>query len=89
MSSLTTSQNMKACSIERFKSINYLTWNMKVEMFFKRNDISSMVDGLNPNPRNIDLVAPHARTLHDDKTRSIFSHIVEMFNFIWFKLRKP
>jgi len=32
----------------------------QVEMFLKRNDISSMVDGLNPNPRNIDLVALHA-----------------------------
>jgi hypothetical protein len=58
---------MKAYAIERFKSTNYLTWNMKVEMFLKWNDISSMVDGLNPNPRNIDLVALHAWTLHDDK----------------------
>ncbi len=38
---------MKAYSIERFKSTNYLTWNMKVEMFLKRINISSMVDGLN------------------------------------------
>lgn len=68
MSFLTTSQKMKAYFIERFKSTNYLTWNMKVEMFLKRNDISSMVDGLNPNPRNIDHVALHAWTLHDDKT---------------------
>lgn len=67
MSSFTTSQNMKAYSIERFKNTNYLTWNMKVEMFLKRNDISSMVDGLNPNPGNIDRVAFHAWTLHDDK----------------------
>jgi len=60
---------MKTYSIERFKSTNYLTWNMKVEMFLKRNEISSMVDGLNPNLGNIDLVALHAWTLHDDKAR--------------------
>jgi hypothetical protein len=60
---------LKAYSIERFKSTNYLTWNMKVKMLLKKNDISSMVDGLNPNLGNIDLVSLHAWTLHDDKAR--------------------
>jgi hypothetical protein len=60
---------LKAYSIERFKSTNYLTWNMKVKMILKKNDISSMVDGLNPNLGNIDLVSLHAWTLHDDKAR--------------------
>jgi hypothetical protein len=60
---------LKAYSIERFKSTNYFTWNMKVKMLLKKNDISSMVDGLNPNLGNIDLVSLHAWTLHDDKAR--------------------
>jgi hypothetical protein len=68
MSSSIASKDMRAYSIERFKNTNYFTWNTRIEMFFRRNDLFSLVDGLDPNLGNTYHVALHAWSLHDDKT---------------------
>lgn len=59
---------MRAYSIERFKNTNYFTWNTIIEMFFRRNYLFSLVDGLDPNLGNTYLVALHALFLRNYKT---------------------
>ncbi len=68
MSSSIASKDMRVYSIERFKNTNYFTWNTRIEMFFRRNDSFSLVDGLDPNLGNTYLVALHLLSLHNDKT---------------------
>jgi hypothetical protein len=39
----------KDYSIERFRGINYLMWNTRMEMFLRMNDNFSVVKGTDPN----------------------------------------
>lgn len=68
MSSSIADKDMITYSIERFKNTNYFTWNIRIEMFFKKNELFSLVDGLDHNLGNTYLVALHAWSLHYGKT---------------------
>ncbi len=89
---------MRAYFVERFKIINYFTWNMRVEMFLKRSDLFFMAYGLDPNPRNTNHVALCGWSLWDNKTWSYFptswrcltsfGSILENFNWGMRKIQK-
>lgn len=68
-SSNTSNLETRACSIERFRGINYLTWRTKVEMFLCKSDNFNVVKGTDPNLGTWDQTTFKVWTLKDDRAR--------------------
>jgi hypothetical protein len=60
-----------------------------VKMFFKRKNLFSMVDRINPNLKTYILQHFVHGLCAMTKEHQIFLYIVKMFNFIWFEPKKP